>query len=111
MARGLRAKSNFPNHFKLICPVQSSPKKYSAFAVGQISDLNPPVSPDKRGGSRSSRNARWDAVDAGGDADESADLRTAKSCGPDAPMLASSRVERSARRRWQESPVTGESAE
>jgi hypothetical protein len=38
--------------------------KYSAFAVGQISDLNPPVSPDKRGGSRSSRNARWDAVDA-----------------------------------------------
>jgi hypothetical protein len=26
--------------------------------------LNPPVSPDKRGGSRSSRNARWDAVDA-----------------------------------------------
>src|SRR6476469_1833876 len=60
VARGLRAKSNFPNHFKLICPVQSSPKKYSAFAVGQISDLNPPVSPDKRGGSRSSRNARWD---------------------------------------------------
>ena len=32
-------QSNFPNHFKLICAVQSSPKKYSAFAVGQISDL------------------------------------------------------------------------
>jgi len=31
-----------------------------------------------------------DAVDAGGAADESADLRTAKSCGPDAPTLASS---------------------
>jgi hypothetical protein len=29
-----------------------------------------------------------DAVDAGGAADESANLRTAKSCGPDAPTLA-----------------------
>jgi hypothetical protein len=36
--------------------------------------------------------------------------RTAKSCGPDAPTLASSGAEGSARRRWQESPVTGESA-
>ena len=35
--------------------------------------------------------AGWDAVDAGGAADESAGLRTAKSCGPDAPTLASSR--------------------
>ena len=33
--------------------------------------------------------------------------RTAKSCGPDAPTLASSFAEVSARRRWQESPVTG----
>jgi hypothetical protein len=33
--------------------------------------------------------------------------RTAKSCGPGAPMLASSRVERSARRRWQESRSPG----
>jgi hypothetical protein len=39
-------------------------KKYSPCRVGQISGLSPPVSPDKRGGSRSSRNARWDAVDA-----------------------------------------------
>src|SRR5450755_2985203 len=37
--------------------------------------------------------------------------RTAKTCGPDAPTLASSRVEVSARRWWQESPVTRESAE
>src|ERR1700694_494705 len=35
--------------------------------------------------------------------------RTAKSCGPDAPTLASSFAGFSARRRWQESPVTGES--
>src|SRR6202042_3495938 len=32
-------------------------------------------------------------MDAGGAADESADLRTAKSCGPDAPTLASSFAE------------------
>src|SRR5450631_3952696 len=37
--------------------------------------------------------------------------RTAKTCGPDAPTLASSRVAISARRWWQESPVTRESAE
>ena len=35
-------------------------------------------------------NAGRDAVDAGGAFDESAVLRTAKSCGPDAPTLASS---------------------
>jgi hypothetical protein len=34
--------------------------------------------------------------------------RTAKSCGPDTPTLVSSFAEASARRRWQESPVTGE---
>jgi len=38
-------------------------------------------------------------------------LRTAKPCGPDAPTLASSFAKQFARRRWQESPVTGESAE
>jgi hypothetical protein len=42
--------------------------------------------------------------------DERRGVRTAKSCGPDAPTLASSRVERSAWRWWQESPVTRESA-
>src|ERR1700679_2434221 len=38
-------------------------------------------------------------------------LRTAKSCGPDAPTLASSVADVSARRWWQESPVTKESTE
>jgi hypothetical protein len=37
-------------------------------------------------------------------------LRTAKSCGPDAPTLASSRRMMFRRRRRQESPVSGESA-
>src|SRR5437763_9696734 len=36
-------------------------------------------------------------------------MRTAKSCGSDAPTLASS-VAVNARRRWQTSPVTGKSA-
>jgi len=35
-------------------------------------------------------NAGRDAMDASGAKDEGADLRTAKSCGPDAPTLASS---------------------
>ena len=57
----------FPGVAKLILIFRSRVKpknqKYFAFVVGQISGLNLPVSPDKRGGSRSSRNARWDAVD------------------------------------------------
>jgi len=35
--------------------------------------------------------------------------RTVKSCGPGAPTLVSSFADFSAQRRWQESPVTGES--
>ena len=50
-----------------------------------------------------------DAVDAGGASDEGAFSRTAKSCGPDAPTLESSLWRQLRRRRWQESPVTGES--
>jgi hypothetical protein len=41
--------------------------------------------------------------------DDSADLRTAKSCGPGAPTLVSSWRNYLRRRRWQKSPVTGES--
>jgi len=37
-------------------------------------------------------------------------MRTAKSCGPDAPTLASSRRRKLRRRWWQPSPVTKESA-
>jgi len=48
-------------------------------------------------------------MDAGGAADESADLRTAKSCGPDAPTLVSSWRNYFRQCRWQKSPVTGES--
>src|SRR6267154_4824344 len=47
-----------------------SAKNFPLALIGQISGLSPPVSPDKRGGSRSSRNARWDAVDAEAATDE-----------------------------------------
>ena len=50
-------------------------------------------------------------MDAGGARTNAPAQRTAKSRGPDAPTLASSSGEASFRgRRWQESPVTGESA-
>ncbi len=68
------------------------------------------VPPGKRGGSRSSRNARWDAVAAMDTTDERDTLRTAKSCGPGAATLASSFTSHIVERRWQESPFTGESA-
>ena len=49
---------------------------------------------------------RWTQVAA---QDERRYSRTAKSCGPDAPTLASSWRKLFRRRRWQKSPVTGES--
>jgi hypothetical protein len=50
-------------------------------------------------------------VDAGSALTNALGLRTAKSCGPDAPTLASSWWKRFLRRGWQTSPVTRESAE
>jgi hypothetical protein len=69
--------------------VQSLCKKFSAFAVGQITFTNSPVRLTE-GRLAIVTNAGRDAMDAGGASDESACLRTAKSCGPDAPTLASS---------------------
>jgi hypothetical protein len=43
MTRAIGA--NFFSRIKVICPVQSVREKYSASAVGQISDLTPRVSP------------------------------------------------------------------
>jgi hypothetical protein len=88
-------------------PVQTFTQKYSAFAVGQITDLSLRVSPDERGVAHVT-NAR---VRCGGR--ESCDgrawlMRTAKSCGPDAPVLASSLWIRS-QATVARKPVTGES--
>jgi len=52
-------------------------------------------------------NVGRDAVDAALSQDERRYPWTAKSCGPDAPTLASSLRKLSRRRRWQKSPVTG----
>jgi len=60
----LRAKSNLSKRIKLIWVVQSCRKKYSASHVGQITLTSSPRLIRMRGGSRSSRTLRWDAVDA-----------------------------------------------
>src|ERR1700730_15155736 len=65
--------------------------------------------PLKRGVSRSSRTLGAGCGGRGGGARRAAQKRTAKSCGPDAPTLASSLRYVFRRRRWQKSPVTGES--
>jgi hypothetical protein len=72
-------------------PVQSRPQKYSCSRQTQITFITLAV-PAHRGAFRD-RHGRWagDAVDANGAEDEGADLRTAKSCGPDASTPASSR--------------------
>jgi hypothetical protein len=59
---------------------------------------------------RNVTSAGQDAVDVDRALRRERERRTEKSCGPDAPTLASSFVELSAKRRWQESPVAEESA-
>ena len=103
-------QNNPPGKSLLIFRTHVKPcrEKYSAFARAQISSLASPVSPDERGGSRSSRTRggmQWTRKLA---QDEREPMRTAKPCGPDAPTLASSPREISRGRRWQESPVTEE---
>ena len=77
----------------------------------QISFLVPPSTP-LEGRIAIVTNAGRDAMDANHALDESVRLRTAKSCGPDAPTLASSFLGSKLLRErgWQESPVTRESA-
>jgi len=73
------------NHEK---PVQPLAQKYFASVVGQISDLNSRVPPDQRGRAHVTNVA----AGCGGRElmarDERLSARTAKSCGPGAPMLA-----------------------
>jgi hypothetical protein len=105
----LRVKPNLLSQFNLICPVQSHLEKYFASPLTQISNTSPPVPSHRRGGSRSSRTRggmRWTLMALS----TRALTRTAKSCGPDAPTLASSLRKSFRKRRWQTSPVTGESA-
>jgi hypothetical protein len=69
--------------------VQPLLKKYSDFPKQQISPISSP-SRSSEGRFAIVTDAGRDAVDARSAKDESAFLRTEKSCGPDAPVLASS---------------------
>jgi hypothetical protein len=70
-------------------PVQPLLQKYFHFHLTQITSRSRAVS-SHRGALAIVTNAGRDAVDVRCAPDESAPLRTAKSCGPDAPTLASS---------------------
>ena len=88
----------------------SSPaeKKISLFHLVETAIERSRPAP-RRGVSRSSRarsRMRWTQPTR---KDEARLMRTAKSCGSGAPMLASSLRNDLHRRRWQESPVTGKS--
>jgi hypothetical protein len=80
------------------CPTGKSPRTCAALSspCSKNISLNPsgksalPACPSHptRGALRTSRHARWDAVDAEFAKDERKRSRTAKSCGPGAPTLA-----------------------
>ena len=85
----LRQNGELLNGFKLICPVQSHFKKYSASPLTQITSISPAVlSPRGAARDRHGRGTgcggRWQH------ADERRLRRTEKSCGPDASTPASS---------------------
>ena len=89
------------------CPALFAKRFRFPRRANQLYDSPRPAS--LRGAYASSRTLGRDAVDAGGVARRAAPARTAKSCGPDAPTLASSLQVATCGRRWQESPVTEES--
>jgi hypothetical protein len=74
---------------KSVNPVQPLFQKYSTSRLPQISNISLTV-PSHRGALRNVINAGRDAVDADALKDERRLMRTAKSCGPDAPTLESS---------------------
>src|ERR1700733_9698850 len=90
--------------------VESPLQKYFHSLLTQITCISLAIPSHTEGRLAIVTDAGRDAVDAGGALTKALGLRTAKSCGPDAPTLASSWRKRFRWRRWQESPVTGESA-
>jgi hypothetical protein len=88
----LRQISIFARNLKLIWGVQTCDEKYIASATGQISRITPSVSRQTRGArDRHERAVRCDGRE--GRARRTRLKRTAKSCGPDAAVLALSYVE------------------
>ena len=101
----LRPKTNFLSGFKLIGV--SSPGPFFP-KIGNYGTLRHPAS--TRGAYASSRTRggmQWTRM---ASQDERCRKRTAKACGPDLPTLGSSLSMIIGKRRWQKSPVTGESA-
>src|SRR5271166_2816406 len=95
------------NLYSKLC-VLNPGRKLDALVETGIGRMSPVLT--KRGASRSSRTLGAGCGGREGDARRAALTRTAKSCGPDAPTLASSFAGSfPAKRRWQKSPVTGES--
>src|SRR3984957_20278552 len=87
----LHAQGDLLNQIRLMLPVQSPSAKIFSFP-SDPNHLHIPRHPGPHKGAfrdRHERKAR-EPLDASGATDESAPLRTAKSCGPDAPTLASS---------------------
>ena len=90
------SKDQFRKPLQCAAPVQAPSRKYFAFPEARIRCMSPPV-PLPLGGAARDRHGRWrrDAMDAkvfsaACRADESISCGRAKSCGPDAPTLASS---------------------
>jgi hypothetical protein len=89
VAPDVREKPDLSKRFNLICPVQSPRKKFPALPESQITGLSLAVT--SPGGAYRDRHGR--GMGCGGRRgafDEQRVRRTAKSCGPDAPALASS---------------------
>jgi hypothetical protein len=78
------------NWINVIFLVQFHFQKFSTSPLTQIKSISPASCPSE-GRIAIVTDAGRDAVDADGAADESTGSRTAKSCGPDASTLASSR--------------------
>ena len=89
--------------------VQSHLQKYFAFGVGQIISTTRAVL-SHRGALRNVTKRGAGCGGRGCAFGRRALRRTEKSCGPDTPTLVSSLRMQVRRRRWQESPVAGESA-
>src|SRR5262249_35483821 len=92
---------------------QATDSKIFCFTEIQIGGITAAVSRPRRDVSRSSRyvghEMRWTLWRQVFFTGRKRPQRTAKSCGPDAATLASSRPGVSRRRRWQKRPLTGES--
>jgi hypothetical protein len=86
---GVRQTANLLNRINAIPPVQSPLQKYFAFRLPQIKSITSPSRPDR--GAFRDRHGRWCGMRwTRGVARRATLTRTAKTCGPDAPTLASS---------------------